>query len=75
MSSKRTLGCCLLLLLSSGQLLGDARYKYGRLPTKTAGSLYDLYAPDKEQKHLRFRNIRITEVNRLSEPDNGNPKK
>ena len=35
------------------QLLDDAGHKNGRTPTKTAGSLYDLYAPDQEQKRLK----------------------
>jgi hypothetical protein len=35
------------------QLLDDKRHKNGRTPTKTAGSLYDLYAPDKEQRRLK----------------------
>ena len=34
------------------QLLDDAKHKNGRTATKTAGSLYDLYAPDDAQKRL-----------------------
>ena len=34
------------------QLLDDKNHKNGRTPTKTAGSLYDLYAPDVDQKQL-----------------------
>lgn len=35
------------------QLLDDAGHKNGRIPTKTAGSLYDLYAADPITKQLR----------------------
>jgi len=35
------------------QLLDDDKHKNGRTPTKTAGSLYDLYAPDDAQKQLK----------------------
>lgn len=35
------------------QLLDDPRHKNGRTPTKTAGALYDLYAPAAEQKQLK----------------------
>ena len=35
------------------QLLDDKRHKNGRTPTKTAGALYDLFAPESEQKTLK----------------------
>ena len=35
------------------QLLDDKNHKNGRTPNKTAGSLYDLYAPDPDQKRLK----------------------
>jgi hypothetical protein len=35
------------------QLLDDKRHKNGRTPRKTAGALYDLYAPDPAQKQLK----------------------
>ncbi|MEK6238078.1 MAG: DUF1549 domain-containing protein [Planctomycetales bacterium] len=35
------------------QLLDDEKHKNGRTPTKTAGALYDLYAPDADQKQLK----------------------
>lgn len=35
------------------QLLDDRKHKNGRTPTKTAGSLYDLYAPVTDQKRLK----------------------
>ena len=34
------------------QILDDKRHKNGRTPQKTAGALYDLYAPVADQKHL-----------------------
>lgn len=34
------------------QLLDDMKHKNGRTPNKTAGSLYDLYAPVADQKQL-----------------------
>ena len=36
------------------QILDDKRHKNGRTPQKTAGALYDLYAPIADQKHLRL---------------------
>lgn len=35
------------------QLLDDQKHKNGKTPNKTAGSLYDLYAPDDKQKQLK----------------------
>jgi len=35
------------------QLLDDKNHKNGRTPRKTAGALYDLYAPVVDQKHLK----------------------
>jgi hypothetical protein len=35
------------------QLLDDKKHKNGRVPRKTAGSLYDLYAPAADQKKLK----------------------
>jgi len=35
------------------QLLDDARHKNGKNPLTSAGSLYGLYAPDSDLKHLR----------------------
>jgi len=35
------------------QLLDDQGHKNGRTPSKTAGALYDLYAPNAEQKQLK----------------------
>ncbi len=35
------------------QLLDDARHKNGKNPLTTAGSLYGLYAPDRQAKRLR----------------------
>ncbi len=35
------------------QILDDKLHKNGRTPRKTAGALYDLYAPVADQKHLK----------------------